>query len=225
MKKTFFYCSVLSVLTGICLSLGWHHHQIRPLSSIAPLMLPAFEPENKMLDISIKPLSEDESKKLLGHNLPSKGVVPLHITIQNNSPYEYSISPDTVDLNSMESKQVAQKIRKSALPRSIAFKIMGFIFWPFMIPGTIDTIHTFHSYKSLKRDYAAKSMKDELVPVYSTVNRILFVPQEEYKQEFTMTLMEKEKSKAVVFYFSAADAPKTDPELPAIPEQDPTRPA
>jgi hypothetical protein len=147
-------------------------------------------------------LSSDECKKLLGHNLPGKGVQPLHFTIQNNSPSEYSISPELIDLAHIDPEKVAQKIRKLALPRSIAFKILGFFFWPFIIPGTIDTIHTFHTYKLLKKDYRAKAIKEEVVPVYSIVNRILFVPEKEFKDEFTVTLIENEKKTLEVFSIS-----------------------
>ena len=202
MKKNFFWYTSISVLVGACLSWGWYHHHIRPLSSIAPSILPAFDPEKKTLEVHVKALSSDECKKLLGHNLPGKGVQPLHFTIQNNSPNEYSISPELVDLVHIDAKKVAEKIKNLALPRSIAFKILGFFFWPFIIPGAIDTIHTFHTYKLLKKDYRAKTMKEEVVPVYSIVNRILFVPENEFKEEFTVTLIEKEKKALEVFSIS-----------------------
>src|SRR5579862_71708 len=208
MKKNFFYYASISILTGACLSWGWYHHHIRPLASIATSILPAFDPEQKTLEVHVKALSSDECKKLLGHNLPGKGVQPLHITIQNNSPYEYALTPDSVDLNHIDPKKVAQKIKNSAFPRSIAFKILGFLFWPFIIPGTIDTIHTFHTYKLLKRDYRAKAMKDEIVPVYATINRILFVPQDDFKDQFTVTLIETEKQTSEVFNISRADLPE-----------------
>lgn len=205
MKKNFFYYASISILAGVCLSLGWYHHYIRHLTSVASSVIPAFDPDETRLEVYIKPLSSDESKKLLGHNLPSKGFQPLHITIQNNSPYEYSISPSSIDMNHIDSKEVAKAIKNSALPRSIAFKILGFFFWPFIIPGTIDTIHTFHTYNLLKKDYKAKSMKDETVPVYSVINRILFVAQEDFKDKFTMTLIETDKQKPEVFDFYTED--------------------
>jgi hypothetical protein len=89
-----------------------------------------------------------------------------------------------------------------------------------MIPGTIDTIHTFHSYKLLKKDYFAKSIKAETVPVYSTVNRILFVPKEDFKEKFTVTLMNTEKEGFEVFEISKADQSLESPELELAPGEE-----
>jgi hypothetical protein len=205
MKKNIFYYASVSILAGLCLSMGWYHHYIRHLTSIAPSCLSAFAPEQKDIDVHVRALSSGESEHLLGHNLPGRGIQPLHITIENNSPNAYSICPNYIDLDYVEISSIVGELHKSALPRSIAFKVLGFLFWPFMIPGTLDTIHTVHSYKSLKRDYTAKSLKDEMVPVYSTVNRILFVPEEDFKDQFTVTLMDKETQRFESFSISKAD--------------------
>jgi hypothetical protein len=210
MKKNVFHSAVVIVLIGVCLSLGWHHHQVRPLSSIAPSMLSVFHSEEKIVDIQVKAMSAEESKQLLGHDLLSRGVQPLQITIQNNSPNEYALNLESVDLDYIDAKEVARKIKKEALPRSIGFKVLGFLFWPFMIPGTIDSIHTFHSYKLLKRDYLAKTMKDEVVPVYSTLNRILFVPEADVKEKFTITLIGVKKFELYIFDIVTMGSPRSE---------------
>ena len=191
--------SFIVLLAGACLSLGWHHHIIKPLPSVALTWLIPLHPNDKRVDIQIKTLTSQESRELLGHDLPSKGVQPLHLTIQNNSPESYHFSPETIDLSSIDPRDIAKKIRKTALPRMVGFKILGMLFWPFMIPGTIDSIHTFHSYKMLKKDYRAKAVKDEVIPVYSTFNRILFVPMDDFKKEFTITLVDLHKLEPLVF--------------------------
>ncbi len=76
MKKIFFFYASISILTGACLCWEWYHHHIRPLSSIATL-LTVFDPEQKTVEVHVKALSAEECKKLLGHNLPGKGVQPL----------------------------------------------------------------------------------------------------------------------------------------------------
>jgi hypothetical protein len=217
MKKNFFYYASVSILAGLCLSMGWYHHYIHHLTSIAPASLIAFAPEQKDIEVHVRALSSNESKHLLGHNLLGRGIQPFHITIENNSPNAYSICPDYIDLNLVEVSTIVSDLHKSALPRSIAFKVLGFLFWPFMIPGTLDTIHTIHSYKSLKKDYTAKSIKDETVPVYSTVNRILFVPEKDVKDQFTVTLMDKETQR-----FESFEIYKEDIAMEALKEEAPS---
>jgi hypothetical protein len=203
-KKRF--STLIVLLAGACLSLGWHHHIIKPLPAAALTWLIPMHPSDKMVDIQIKTLTSTESRELLGHDLPSKGVQPLHLTIQNNTPESYSFNPEAIDLSSINPRDVAKKIRKGAIPRMVGFKILGMLFWPFMIPGTIDSIHTMHTYKVLKKDYQAKAVKDEVIPVYSTFNRILFVPKDEFKKEFTITLIDLHKLEPLVFTINMVEA-------------------
>jgi len=193
MCKKFFYPSLIIFLTGVCLSLGWHHHHLRPFSAIDPKFIPAFDPREKLLNIQAKALSRDDSKKLLGFDLQHKGILPVQFTIQNNSPNAYWISMTSIDLEWIDHKKVASTVRKSSFSRSIGFRIFGFMFWPMMIPGAIDSIHTFRSNKSMMRDYEAKAVKNEIIPVYSTINRILFVPALALKKEFTVSMIEQGK--------------------------------
>lgn len=191
--------TLIVLFAAACLSLGWHHHVIQPLPVAALTCLAALHPDDKRVDIQIKTLTSTESRALLGYDLPSKGVQPLHLTIQNNSPESYSLHLEAIDVNSIDPRDVAKKIRKEAIPRMVGFKILGMFFWPFMIPGTIDSIHTLHSYKVLKKDYQAKAVKNEVIPVYSTFNRILFVPQEDFKKEFTITLIDLHRLEPLIF--------------------------
>lgn len=211
--KSFKKCLFSSIIiaAGICLTAGWQHHVIKPLPAAALTLLMPFHPKEKGVDVQIRTLTSNESRILLGHDLPSKGVQPLHLTIQNNSPEAYSFSPEGIDLTSVDPTDVAKKIRKTALPRMIGFKILGMLFWPFMIPGTIDSIHTFHSYKLLKKDYRAKAVKDEVIPVYSTFNRILFVSEEEFRTEFTVTLVDLHKLEPLVFSITMVEEHLLEP--------------
>jgi len=63
-----------------------------------------------------------------------------------------------------------------------------------MIPSTIDGIRTYAHYKNMYRDYHAKSLKEkgEIVSPYSTFHRILFVPKDEVKEVFQVTVIDLE---------------------------------
>ncbi|HEY2810272.1 MAG TPA: hypothetical protein VGJ00_02635 [Rhabdochlamydiaceae bacterium] len=192
--------SLIPALAVVCLCMGWTHYQPMPLLSSS--LLAVFDPKEKILDIQVKVLSPEESKTLLGHNLPGKEIQPLYLTIHNNTPHTYTLDPEAIDLNQIDSKTVAKKLKRSAFPRSIGFKVLGYFFWPFMLPGSIDSIHTFRSYKNLKKDYAAKAIKEETIPVYSMLHRIVFVPLADVKEEFTVTLHDTQKSRPYVFSLS-----------------------
>lgn len=205
MKKNFLPIGLIIFITAVVICLGKEHYAARPITSILKSMLTVFDNRQKNMQVSVKALSHRESEILLGHDLLNRGVQPLHITIHNNTPEEYSLCPSSVDLNSIDAKKVARKVLNTSIPRAIAFKIAGFFFWPFMIPGTIDSIRTMYSNNLLKKDLKAKSMKKEVIPGYSIFNRILYVPQKDLRETFDVTLIELKSLKPVVLSVSLSE--------------------
>ena len=206
-KKIFYsvYPGIIVFLAGIYLTLGWQQHYIRPLPSLASAVMPSLDPQENGIDIQAKSLSVQESKRLLGFDLRSKGIQPIEIVIQNNTSHVFLIAPTSVDMEHIDYEEVARKVRRSSFKKSLGFKILGFVFWPLIVPGTIDSIRTFHSKKKLTKEYRAKSMKQEVVPEYSTFNRILFVPVSEFKKDFTFSMIEQNRNQPWTIAVSAAE--------------------
>ena len=148
--------------------------------------------DKEHVQIAAKSFTVEESKKYLQRDLISRGYQPVQITIQNSTPNAFSISRGSVDVESATAGSVARKVMHSTIPRSIAYKIAGFIFWPFAIPGTIDSIRTLKAYKNLKKDFVSKSMKKEIIAPYSIYNRVVFVPSDQFKESFDVTLIDLE---------------------------------
>lgn len=192
MKKYFSYgmigiAGALSVMTGM-----EQKRFAASFGSIVPEVLP-FTPEHEVV-VTAKSFTPDESKFLLGHDLISRGVVPVQVNVQNNTANEYSLCASSVDLPHIDPKKVAFKITKSTIPRAVGWKILSFLFWPLMIPSTIDGIRTYTHHRNLKKDFHAKSLKEkgEIVSPYSTFHRILFVPKDKVKDTFAVTVIDLE---------------------------------
>lgn len=192
MKKYFSYgmigiAGALSVMTGL---------EQKRLSSSFGAIVPEvmqFSPEHDVV-VTAKTFTSDESKFLLGHDLLSRGVVPVQVNVQNNTANEYSLCASSVDLPHIDPNKVAFKVSKSAIPRAVGWKILSFLFWPLMIPSTIDGIRTYTHHRNLKKDFNAKSLKEkgEVVAPYSTFHRILFVPKDKLKETFAVTVIDIE---------------------------------
>jgi hypothetical protein len=196
----------LAAMAGIfLLSTSWDHYRPHPLKSVATEWLPTFSLKDSRVQVFAQAMTPDESKRNFGHDLISRGIQPLHLTIENNTSDEYSLCPSSVDLPRVEPSKVAFKITKSAIPRGIAYKIASFFFWPLAIPSTIDGIRVSIHHKNLKKDLKAKSMRDEVVAPYSTFHRVLFVPKEEFQNTFKVTLIDLETLKSTEFQTTAQD--------------------
>jgi hypothetical protein len=189
----------LLLTTIFVLTTSWDRYQFHPLKPVTIELLPAFSLNHTHVNVVAKAMTPDESKQNFGHDLISRGVQPLQLSIQNNTSNEYSLCPSSVDLPRIEASKVAFKVTKAAIPRGIAYKIASFFFWPFMIPSTIDSIRVLSHHHSLKKDLIAKSMKHEVVAPYSTFHRVLFVPREEFKETFKVTLIDLDTLEPIEF--------------------------
>lgn len=211
MKKYFSYgmigvAGALSVMTGM-----EQKRLTASFGSIVPEVLP-FTPEHEVV-VTAKTFTPDESKFLLGHDLISRGVVPVQVNVQNNTANEYSLCASSVDMPHIDPSKVAFKVSKSAIPRAVGWKILSFLFWPLMIPSTIDGIRTYTYHRNLKKDFHAKSLKEkgEVVSPYSTFHRILFVPKDKVKEMFAVTVIDLEtmEQRSVETHLSKRETAKT----------------
>lgn len=189
-RSVLFGSTILAILFLITTS--FQNIQNHPLQSISAQMLPSFSLNDAQVLIHAQVMTSSDSKNNFGHDLLSRGIKPLHLTIQNNTAHAYSMCESSVDLPSVSARAVTSKIMRSSLARTIGYKIAGFLFWPFAIPGTIDGIRGMIHQKRLKADITAKSMKQEVLAPYSTFNRVLFVPDGKLKEHFQITLIDLE---------------------------------
>lgn len=137
-----------------------------------------------------------ESKEALNENIPSHGYQPIQITVQNNSAKTYILSEADVDLPLVDPSKIAARISLGAIPRNIALKVLGFIFWPFIIPATIDSIISFKSHFNRSDEFYIKSLKErgEWLPPYSTMHRIFFIPKDVKADRFELHIKEHKGS-------------------------------
>lgn len=148
-----------------------------------------FEHEKDDLSVSFRVYSRNECKELLSKDLVSRGYQPIQIDIVNPTHHEYEISPTDVSLPSEKPSKMALKVMKSAIPRSILFKIAGLVFWPVNIVGIVDSLNAFTSYDEMRADWHSMSIKpNEKVPPFSTIHRVVFVPEGHLTDNFTIQL-------------------------------------
>lgn len=131
------------------------------------------------------------SKKILKTDLIDRGYIPVQIAIHNATEHTFILSPEHISIPTASGSHVAMSITKRAIPRAIGYKIASFLFWPFMVPSTIDSVRTYSKHRQLKKHFRAHSVKKENIPPFTTVHRILFVPSEQYVKDFTISLENK----------------------------------
>jgi hypothetical protein len=192
---------IVGVATLITALFAFTYGQDRS-APLAPLRLEvaSFDKGDEGIFVKVLPYNANESKRYLNHDLIDHGFQPVEISIQNNTDRTYFVHPDEMGMPVASEGQVSNKYLINSIPRSIAFKVLGFLFWPLMIPGTADTIRTYVKSREIQRDLFAKTIKEEYVPPYSTLLRVAYVPRGNYNPDFTISLIDVATSQRVDFH-------------------------
>ena len=190
---------ILHLILSLALvtSLVYKGGESGPFSSLIK-KAPGF-PENDAIKLTVKMLTKEEAKKHLTQDIEALGYFPIQITVENESADPYFLSPDLIEMETANNEEIAQKIINKSLPRSIGFKIAGLFFWPLKIVETFDSLMTIKTRNELHKSLLAKSVKEEVVPAYGTINRIFFVAKERYQDSYTISLQNLEDLNNRVF--------------------------
>jgi hypothetical protein len=82
----------------------------------------------------------------------------------------------------------------------VGWRILSFFFWPLMVPSTIDSVVSFKKNRMLLKSLTAKGFKeiDEIVLPYSLVKRLLYIPQEAFYNDFSVSMEDLDGDELVV---------------------------
>ena len=154
--------------------------------------------------IAAKALNKSECKRYLGRDVIKKGYQPVQITIDNRSKKHWVFSRQGVSLPCAPADEVAKLVHTSTAGRATAYGVGGLIFWPLLIPAVLDGCGSAAANDQLDADFDAKAARDEILQPYAQVNTILFVPRSAYREDFTITLIDRETQEPVRFELRAA---------------------
>lgn len=151
------------------------------------------------ITVSARVLTKEECKHHLRANVPKWGYQPIQITIDNHTESTYLLSPESIDLPTASSNEISRNIIRDSIPRAVVFNVLGFLFFPFSIAGTMSSFYTNKAYRSMKKTLRIREVKTEKVQPYTVYHRIFFVPVGEFKDSFSISLQEEESLQTHVF--------------------------
>ncbi len=151
--------------------------------------------------ITAKAYTSLESEELFGKDLLERGFTPIEITIDNPTSNTYYLTLNEISLDMASPNQIAKSVRKGSLPRSLGLKLASFIFWPMMIPSTIDSINTHTSYKSLESALKEHMLDNEIIEPKESIKKFIY-SLEGSSKAFTVSLIDKESNQPAIFEVS-----------------------
>jgi hypothetical protein len=137
-----------------------------------------------------KVFTKNDCMKYLDRDVISKGYQPLQLCIQNNSDKIYSFSTDRITLSSASAREVADRVHTSTVGRVTGYAFGALFIGPLIIPAIIDGMKSSEANQSLDSDYLDETAKDQLIQPYSHINAVIFVPRDDFKSNFSLTLID-----------------------------------
>ena len=174
--------------------------------------------ENEELSIHVRPLTDEEMGAYLHEDLAKWEILALEVEVINHTADPFKISLESIDLPVVQGKEIAKKVLKNAIPRSIFWKVASFFFFPLTIPSTIDGVLTFKSHAKMRKTLTAKEVKEEIIPAYSSIHRVFYIPKKEYEEAFKMTLENQETLYAHIFETQGGEGGHKMTPLPVVEE-------
>lgn len=169
--------------------------------AIGDSQFPSLYQKEQGIVVFYKAYDKQECKAVLGKDFLRKGYQPIQISVENNSVHPYFLSKAGVSYETATSNEVALSSAADSIPRSIFYKIMGFLYFPLMIPSMIESFITFKNNLDMKKELYAKSVKEEeeTIPPFSVVSRVIFVSKEEYGAPLSLTLINADSGREETF--------------------------
>ena len=116
----------------------------------------------------------------------------MQLYIQNNTKNAYVFSLNHVSLSVARPEVVAEKVHTSTVGRAVGYGTGALFLWPLAIPAIVDGVKSAKANEALDADFDAKCAKDQIIPMHSHLNKVLFVPRGEFNSSFTITLVDIE---------------------------------
>jgi len=197
MRKLTLLCSAGTLCAGILAFSGCAKYQPQPLG-----MPKALSEEKNEIEVTAQALTESECRKTFSRRILNKGYQPIQLVIKNKSKHTYILDAANIELQIEPAHLVAKRLHLNTAGRAISWAAGGLFLWPLYIPAVVEGCQSSSANKRLSRDITHRTISDDArIFIYpgSTINKVLFVTDENYRHKFNLHLFSKETDELVTF--------------------------
>ena len=158
---------------------------------------------------SCKAFSKEDSNRYIGKNVLSHGYQPVQISIRNDSNDPFYLPVNGISLPIVDPEIIAKELEYSTAARTVAMTGAGFvganlIAIPSMLllgplgvlvplatlvaAPVVTGVKSSQANQQMEQDYNKKGVKDVYISPHTTINMLLFVSEDQYHPNFTITL-------------------------------------
>ncbi len=179
------------------LAFGCASYQASPLTTLSTETIETSRSDDVV--VLARAFDRSDCRTYLDRDVIGEGYQPVQIYIQNDSKKSFAFSLNRLSLSCARPEEVAEKVHTSTVGRAVGYGVGALFIWPLAIPAIVDGIKSSKANDALDTDFNAKTARDGIIFPHSHVNRLIFVPVNQYQPSFELTLIEQDTQKARSF--------------------------
>ncbi|MCH9628089.1 MAG: hypothetical protein S4CHLAM2_17410 [Chlamydiales bacterium] len=146
---------------------------------------------SETVTIAAKAYTKMDCRRYLNTNVLQSGYQPIQICIDNPTDSPYFFSTSRVTLPVAPTTEVSRTAHTSTAGRIAGYGAATLLASPlFAVPAVVDGYRSCEANDQIDLDFLVKAARDCTIGPRSQANMILFVPIREYKENFTVTLID-----------------------------------
>lgn len=113
----------------------------------------------------------------------------------NNTDRSFKFSLTDFSFPCVSYDQVANEVEFNTTKRVTLWGIGAFFIFPLIIPAIMEAVESPKANQQLYTDFAKKSLTDQIIAPYETINGLIFVASEHFDLNFSFTVTDKINNK------------------------------
>ena len=185
--------TTMAITSALLLVTGCAHYKARPLPRLANTV------SDKGVYLAYRKFDKADCKTYFDRDVIKRGFQPLQLTIINNTDITYTVSESSFSLPLVPVDAVAQEVHTSTAGRAAGYGAAALFCCLFVIPAIADGIGSAEANEQLDVDFSNKTLRfNGIIRPGMTLNGVVFIPKEQFSEDFTLTLFNAKDGKQLV---------------------------
>lgn len=194
-RAIFLYLTLL-LLPGCARKKTWH--------------LKPYHAEQKKVQVSVKPMNDEESKETFGRKMVKRGYFPLQLTVENHSDAYFILQPWQIGIPLASPHRVAKRMHHKTMLIATSLFMIGILglqwFHPlsyaslaaFPVAGVLSARNKSITHK-VTRDSIDRGFDTIVIPPYGSMSRNFFIADHNMVAEFPLTLINTKDNQPIQY--------------------------
>ena len=203
-QKTLFFTvfALLLGLPGCARKTAW---QLKP-----------YQAEQKKVQLSVKPINDEESKEAFGRKMVKRGYYPFQLTVENHADAYLILQPWQIGIPLASPGRVAKRLHHKTMLIATGMFMVGILglewFHPlsyaslaaFPVAGILSARNKSITHK-VTREAIDRGFDTIVIPPYGSMSRYFYIADHNMTAQFPITLINTRDNQALAFDIQMTD--------------------